>query len=83
MSLMSLLAFLPAIAAPKRNDARLEARIRELDDRIRDLEARAARNDYPQMAAQQARALAQFQQMQAHLQQVYNCVPARGDLLRR
>jgi flagellar capping protein FliD len=80
---MSLLAFLPAIAAPKRNDARLEARIRELDDRIRDLEARAARNDYPQMAAQQARALAQFQQMQANLQQVYNCVPARGDLLRR
>jgi hypothetical protein len=76
---MSLLAFLPAIAAPKRNDARLEAaeaRIRELDDRIRDLEARAARNDY----------LAQFQQMQAlgmHLQLVYNCVPARGDLLRR
>jgi hypothetical protein len=73
MSLMSLLAFLPAIAAPKRNDARLEAaeaRIRELDDRIRDLEARAARNDYPQMAAQQAQAL-------------YNCVPARGNLLRR
>jgi TolA-binding protein len=73
---MSLLALLPAIAAPKRDDARLEARIQGLEDRIRDLEARAARNDY----------LAQFQQMQAlgmHLQQVYNCVPARGDLLRR
>jgi hypothetical protein len=72
---MSLLAFLPAIAAPKRNDARLEAaeaRIRELDDRIRDLEARAARNDYQQMQA-----------LGMHLQQVYNCVPARGDLLRR
>jgi cell division protein FtsB len=70
MSLMSLLALLPAIAAPKRDDARLEARIQGLEDRIRDLEARAARNDYPQMAAQRAQAL-------------YNCVPARGDLLRR